>query len=576
MEPRAPEPVFFVPLNVVFYLCLISHLLAALFASIQDCDETFNYWEPLHYLNHGYGLQTWEYSPEFGIRSWAYIVIHALPTKLAGLIGRSKVFEFYFLRSLLAAVCAGTETRLYSVLCRNLNPRIGVFYLIMIISSAGVFYASVAFLPSSFAMYTSTLGLTAFIDWRGGPKTPTGIMLFGIGAMLGWPFSGLLILPFVLEEWTMALIVQDTFNTFLRYLDGAGRCLIILALQVVIDTFFYRKLIVVPWRIVSYNVFSGEDRGPNIFGTEAWHFYFRNLLLNFNLWFLFALAAGPLLLLQTLARSHANVKLTTIRIWVLITPLYLWLGVFSLQPHKEERFMYPVYPFLVLNAAIAMHILLSWVGVTDRTRLMGKVPTQVKLIVVASIVTAAVNAGLLRVYGTVSAYRAPLQIYDALNTPNASQLHSTVCFGKDWYRFPTSHFLPNDIHAKFIKSQFDGLLPGEFSEANVGFGLFPGAYLTPSGMNDRNEEDPGKYIDISHCSYLVDTYLPSSKTSVLEPLYVLEKDWEKMKCADFLDPAQTGVLGRMIWMPDLPFLPPKFRRVWGAHCLLKRKTSIGS
>lgn len=53
--------------------------MAALFAPIQDCDETFNYWEPAHYLSHGYGLQTWEYSPEYAIRSWLYIVLHAIP-----------------------------------------------------------------------------------------------------------------------------------------------------------------------------------------------------------------------------------------------------------------------------------------------------------------------------------------------------------------------------------------------------------------------------------------------------------------------------------------------------------------
>ena len=45
---------------------------------IQDCDETFNYVEPLHYLLHGYGRQTWEYSPTYAIRSWTYIAMHAL------------------------------------------------------------------------------------------------------------------------------------------------------------------------------------------------------------------------------------------------------------------------------------------------------------------------------------------------------------------------------------------------------------------------------------------------------------------------------------------------------------------
>lgn len=57
---------------------MVANLVAAFFAPIQDCDETFNYWEPTHYLSHGYGLQTWEYSPEFAIRSWLYVGLHAI------------------------------------------------------------------------------------------------------------------------------------------------------------------------------------------------------------------------------------------------------------------------------------------------------------------------------------------------------------------------------------------------------------------------------------------------------------------------------------------------------------------
>jgi len=33
----------------------------------------FNFWEPLHYLSRGTGFQTWELSPQYAIRSWAYV-----------------------------------------------------------------------------------------------------------------------------------------------------------------------------------------------------------------------------------------------------------------------------------------------------------------------------------------------------------------------------------------------------------------------------------------------------------------------------------------------------------------------
>ena len=79
-------------------------------------------------------------------------------------------------------------------------------------------------------------------------------------------------------------------------------------------------------------------------------------------------------------------------------------------------------------------------------------------------------------------------------TGGMARAGDTVCFGKDWYRFPSSYFLPKGMHAKFVKSEFAGLLPGEFSEAKTGFGFFPGTWLVPRGMNDRNVEDPGKYV----------------------------------------------------------------------------------
>lgn len=74
---RPPTPFAVKPIGA-FYVFLGANILAALYAPIQDCDETFNYWEPTHYLSHGYGLQTWEYSPDYAIRSWLYIAFHAL------------------------------------------------------------------------------------------------------------------------------------------------------------------------------------------------------------------------------------------------------------------------------------------------------------------------------------------------------------------------------------------------------------------------------------------------------------------------------------------------------------------
>lgn len=42
-------------------------------------------WEPVHYLAFGSGLQTWEYSPEYTLRSYAYLLPHAALAKAMAL-----------------------------------------------------------------------------------------------------------------------------------------------------------------------------------------------------------------------------------------------------------------------------------------------------------------------------------------------------------------------------------------------------------------------------------------------------------------------------------------------------------
>eukprot|EP00058_Branchiostoma_floridae_P005995 XP_002591483.1 hypothetical protein BRAFLDRAFT_105255 [Branchiostoma floridae] len=61
--------------HTAFKVLLSARFCAALLSNISDCDETYNYWEPTHYLMYGKGFQTWEYSPAYGLRSY-------IPTKL--------------------------------------------------------------------------------------------------------------------------------------------------------------------------------------------------------------------------------------------------------------------------------------------------------------------------------------------------------------------------------------------------------------------------------------------------------------------------------------------------------------
>jgi alpha-1,2-mannosyltransferase len=156
--------------------------------------------------------------------------------------------------------------------------------------------------------------------------------------------------------------------------------------------------------------------------------------------------------------------------------------------------MYPGYPFLALNAALALHLVLEYVGTNKPGTLMGLIPGKLKLAAVTAFILVSINAGLLRSVGMATAYNAPLGVYGALEKPGIAKEGDSLCLGKEWYRFPSSFFLPDSMQAKFIRSEFSGLLPGEFPNSSTIKALLSGAAAIPSGMNDRNEEDPSKYV----------------------------------------------------------------------------------
>jgi len=79
-----------------------------MYSNIQDCDEgkslvsfdslsetrvpsVFNFWEPLHYIDHGHAFQTWEVTPVYAIRSWAYVLLHLIPARLSLTLRLGKV-----------------------------------------------------------------------------------------------------------------------------------------------------------------------------------------------------------------------------------------------------------------------------------------------------------------------------------------------------------------------------------------------------------------------------------------------------------------------------------------------------
>ncbi|KAG2226371.1 hypothetical protein INT45_000539 [Circinella minor] len=615
--------------NSAFRILLIARITSALFGVIQDCDEVFNYWEPLHYLQHGTGMQTWEYSPEFGIRTWAYIAVHSIVATLANILATHKMQLFYLLRLVFASISAYVESRFYRTVTEEINPHVGRYVFVGLFFSAGMFNASTAFLPSSFAMWMTFLAFSYALrppNQISSRRTFRNVLCLGLGALLGWPFSAVVGIPFVVDEIMVyghdgamdrqGRVVQVIrpanwrVQRTIRLVKIIATCFVGISVPIIlVDYFFYRRLMFVPLNIVLYNVFGGENQGPDIFGIEPWYYYIVNGFLNFNIMFLLALASAPFAIIAAFVdRERVPGSTLMDKMWpyaqlgIKLLPFYIWITIFTFQPHKEERFLYVAYPFVVLNAAISLFLARGWVSRSARA-------FGASVLVRANVVRY-VNFAILVVYSIISIsrivsittrYRAPARVYSALwqerapdqlinlnyfqeNYPMDGTLEDiNLCVGKEWYRFPGSYFLPSDMRLRFIKSDFDGMLPkpfvpdiktvtyeenGELLTYRTREYSFKGARTIQPGFNSYNKADPNAYVNIEQCDYLVDADYPLRPVSTREPRYIQdEKNWEVVDCAPALDPVNSNRLSRAFYVPGSGGL------AWGEYCLLKKRRS---
>nr|XP_022339393.1 alpha-1,2-mannosyltransferase ALG9-like [Crassostrea virginica] len=519
-----------------FKILLSARLCAAVWNIVGDCDETYNYWEPMHYLMFGKGFQTWEYSPKYAIRSYAYLWIHALPISLYNMLfSTNKIMLFYILRCVLAVACASCEIYFYKGVCKQFGANTGRITLAVLLISAGMFISSTAFLPSSFCMYMTLLSMGA---WFLG-HLHVAILSTAASAILGWPFAGILGAPIAAD----ILLRRRQFGIFIKW------CLLALVLFLVpsmqVDYHYYGKLVIAPLNIVLYNVFT--DHGPDLYGVEPFSYYFLNGFLNFNVMFVLALVCFPLIYL---VKFLLKLEDRDTPLWLLMLPMYLWMLIFFTRPHKEERFLFPIYPLLALFGAVSIDYLQKLCCFLLPGQRSQHYTSNTHWIPLCLCVLFSALS-FSRVIALYQGYHAPLDIYVELNRISSDpKIHSlppdksvNVCVGKEWYRFPSNFFLPgNNWNLQFLRSEFRGQLPKPYSSGE------DATRIIPSDMNDMNREEMSRYINSSRCHYLVD--LETQTDTKYEPNYSgLTEEWSVLHSVPFLDASRSHRLLRAFYFP---------------------------
>ena len=184
----------------------------------------------------------------------------------------------------------------------------------------------------------------------------------------------------------------------------------------------------------------------------------------------------------------------------------------------------------------------------------------------ALLFVASVVINLSRSCALVVNFGAPNRLF--MHMYNSKIYPETLCYEKEWYRFPSSFMLPqrdaNDASTRtqllWIKSEFDGLLPQPFGE-------WPnGTSDIPPFMNDKNQEQVEAYSDLSSCNYAIHYNDHPDKVEGLGPL----DEWTKVKCFPFLNLERSKPIVRSFY---IPFGVSDKLNKYDEYCLYKRAGS---
>ena len=540
--------------------------------------QVYNYWEPLHFMLHGTGFQTWEYSSAFALRPWAYLALHApaaLLGRALGLGGGAGV------RAALATATAASETALFVALRDVAGPGAALGYLALALPSPGLYAAAPALLPSSFVMVAHAACTAATLRLVGGPVSGRGgaaaraIVAAAVGLLWGWPVAAPAFVPAALAVLALAP------STLTALCVSAAALVALLPPLILADKLAYGRWTVSLLNFLAYNVRGGGESA--LYGVEPPSFYGNALLLGCGLAAPLALGA-PFLAWAAgtrggQARSPASPPLRGARAVIVGAglPAALWVGAISLLPHKEDRFLYPVLPALHAAAGLGLACLppalraVSGVPFTTAGR-AGRAAGGVA----GAVAVAAAALGLARSAALVTYYSAPRTIWAALPphpgpafTPDMPAL---VCMGQEWHRYPGAFSLPASAahlyKPAFVRSPFRGLLPVPFDRASGG------ASASPPTLNDRNRHEPANELaDASTCAFFVGV-APENGGDAPDT----GREWEVLKSARFVDVGgrrDRAGLGRWLHVPGVPGLDGA-GNAWVRYVLLRQRTKVGT
>ncbi|CAK7267202.1 Dol-P-Man:Man(7)GlcNAc(2)-PP-Dol alpha-1,6-mannosyltransferase [Sporothrix epigloea] len=263
----------------------------------------------------------------------------AAQTAVRGILGLANAGAMLALSRSLGAACGNSVARWYIVL------QASQFHVL--------FYASRT-LPNAFACFLTTFAFSFLLCPQGAPAGNFAAARPGrrAGGRLRVALCLLTFAGVIFRAELALLLAAVAFYLVLVPLISVERVVytvaiavaVALTLSVPVDSYFWQTFPPLPaWPELQSFIFNVVHGQSSEWGTSPWHYYFSSalprLLLN---------PFVPLLCIPLALRRPATSGPASLLVW----PSLLFVAVYSLQPHKEARFVLYVVPPLTAAAAL--------------------------------------------------------------------------------------------------------------------------------------------------------------------------------------------------------------------------------
>ena len=274
-------------------------------------DETFQYLEPAHRLAFGSGVITWEFLD--GIRSWLVPGLIAGVMRVAALIGDSPDAYVIPLRILCVLASLAVPYAGYRLAARHAGQNAGIAAGLLCALSPQAIYFAPVIMTEPLATDAALLAICVGDGARSTRRWIAAGLLFGLSAALRYQFAPILGLVALWQH------VRDPRRFAVVAAAGAA---VVLAVFGVLDWLICGE----PFRSIWLNYLRNGPQGVSAaMGTEAPIYYLAYFLVSW----------GPLAPVLAVLLAFGAVRLPVLALTVAAT-----IGLHSMVPHKELRFVF--------------------------------------------------------------------------------------------------------------------------------------------------------------------------------------------------------------------------------------------